>query len=191
MKVDELDATVAYYKDAFGFSEIFGERMVIGSQAMLSAVVQSRSGDITFTIIQPDPEAEPGQIDGFLADHDCAGVQHIAFSSDDAAHTVRALARRGVEFLGTPSTYYELLSQRVTQRKHELSVLQELSILVDEDHAGQLFQIFTRSTHSRSTLFFEIIERLGAKTFGSSNIRALYEAVELERQREYERSLSS
>ncbi|MEU9291571.1 4-hydroxyphenylpyruvate dioxygenase [Streptomyces sp. NPDC048275] len=184
VNIGELNDTIAYYERALGFTEIFEERIVVGSQAMLSKVVQSESGDITFTVIQPDPMADPGQIDEFLKNHDGSGVQHIAFSSDDAARSVRTLGSRGIEFLSTPSTYYELLGQRVELRKHDLVVLGELNILVDEDHGGQLFQIFTRSTHARRTLFFEIIERLGAQTFGSSNIKALYEAVELERQRE-------
>jgi 4-hydroxymandelate synthase len=188
VNIGELDETITYYQQALGFTEIFEERIVVGSQAMMSKVVQSRSGDITFTVIQPDPLADPGQIDEFLKNHDGSGVQHIAFSSDDAARSVRTLGARGVEFLSTPSTYYELLGQRVELRRHGLDALRELNILVDEDHGGQLFQIFTRATHARRTLFFEVIERLGAKTFGSSNIKALYEAVELERQRENGRS---
>ncbi|MFD3327995.1 4-hydroxyphenylpyruvate dioxygenase [Streptomyces sp. NPDC058701] len=180
LAVGELADTVAHYRQALGFREIFEERIAVGAQAMLSKVVQSRSGDITFTLIQPDPEAEPGQIDDFLKNHGGSGVQHVAFSSADAAATVRVLAGRGVEFLTAPATYYELLGHRVALRHHDLDTLRTLNLLVDEDHAGQLFQIFTRSTHPRRTLFFEVIERLGAKTFGSSNIRALYEAVELE-----------
>ncbi|MGW2299334.1 4-hydroxyphenylpyruvate dioxygenase [Streptomyces violaceorubidus] len=182
--IGELDPVIAHYRRAFGFEEIFEERIVVGTQAMLSKVVQSRSGDVTFTVIQPDPDADPGQIDEFLKNHDGSGVQHIAFRSEDAAGSVRTLAERGVEFLTTPGTYYELLGRRVKLRRHGLDALRELNILVDEDHGGQLYQIFTRSTHARRTLFFEIIERLGAETFGSSNIKALYEAVELERSRE-------
>ncbi|MFI0980556.1 4-hydroxyphenylpyruvate dioxygenase [Streptomyces sp. NPDC021093] len=181
VNVGELDEVVEYYREALGFKEIFEERIAVGSQAMLSKVVQSGEGDITFTIIQPDPAADPGQIDDFLKSHGGAGVQHIAFSSSDAVGSVRALTRDGVEFLKSPDTYYQLLSQRVELLRHGLEALREWNLLVDEDHGGQLFQIFTRSTHSRRTLFFEVIERLGAETFGSSNIKALYEAVELER----------
>lgn len=176
-----MDEVVKCYQETLGFKEIFEERIVVGSQAMLSKVVQSCKGDITFTIIQPDPEADPGQIDEFLKNHGGAGVQHIAFSSHDAVGSVRALNRAGVDFLKTPGTYYQLLAQRVELMRHGLESLREWNLLVDEDHGGQLFQIFTRSTHPRRTLFFEVIERLGAETFGSSNIKALYEAVELER----------
>ncbi|MGW2332214.1 4-hydroxyphenylpyruvate dioxygenase [Streptomyces sp. NPDC001700] len=184
VNIGELEPTVRFYKEVLGFDEIFEERISVGTQAMLSKVVQSPSGEITFTIIQPDPSADPGQIDEFLKNHDGSGIQHIAFSSDDAPHSVRTLSGREVGFLQTPAAYYELLGQRLSLRKHTLDELRELNLLVDEDHGGQLFQIFTRSTHARRTLFFEVIERIGAETFGSSNIKALYEAVELERQRE-------
>ncbi|MFG3055688.1 4-hydroxyphenylpyruvate dioxygenase [Kitasatospora sp. NPDC048239] len=180
----ELDPTVEFYRSVLGFREIFEERIVVGPQAMISKVVQSASGEVTFTIIEPDTTADPGQIDGFLASHDGAGIQHIAFSVEDAARSVRALRERGVAFLTTPGSYYDLLTERITPKNHELDVLRELNLLVDEDHGGQLFQIFTRSTHPRRTLFFEVIERIGAETFGSSNIKALYEAVELERSKQ-------
>lgn len=183
VEVGQLDAVTAHYQQALGFEEIFEERIAVGTQAMLSKVVQSCAGDITFTVIQPDPAADPGQIDEFLKNHNGSGVQHIAFSSHDAVRCVRTLAEHGVEFLSTPGAYYELLGRRLELRKHELDELGSLNILVDEDHGGQLFQIFARSTHPRRTIFFEIIERLGASTFGSSNIKALYEAVEMERLR--------
>ncbi|MEU2742271.1 4-hydroxyphenylpyruvate dioxygenase [Streptomyces sp. NPDC007095] len=176
----ELEPTVDFYGAALGFREIFAERIAVGSQAMLSKVLQSPSGTVTFTVLQPDPAVGAGQIDGFLKEHGGPGVQHIAFATEDAVRSVGTLIGRGVEFLVTPSAYYGLLADRVMPTKHALDDLRRLNILVDEDHAGQLFQIFTRSTHARRTLFFEVIERSGAETFGSSNIRALYEAVELE-----------
>jgi 4-hydroxymandelate synthase len=94
---------------------------------------------------------------------------------------VRGLTERGVRFLSTPGAYYDALAARVEPKSHSVGELRELSLLIDEDHGGQLFQIFTRSAHERKTLFFEVIERIGAETFGSSNIKALYEAVEVER----------
>lgn len=181
MNVGDLEPMVALYEKAFGFRDIFEERIVVGTQAMLSKVVQSRSGEVTFTILQPDPAADPGQIDEFLKNHVGSGVQHVAFAADDVVRSVRALSERGVDFLTTPDAYYGLLEQRIAPTRHPLESLRALNILADEDHAGQLFQIFTRSAHPRRTLFFEVIERCGAKTFGSSNIKALYEAVELER----------
>jgi 4-hydroxymandelate synthase len=177
----DLAPTVAYYRDVLGFADIFEEHIVVGAQAMESQVVQSPSGSVTLTLIQPDPAADPGQIDEFLKGHQGAGVQHLAFSSRDAVASVRDLAARGVGFLTTPAAYYDLLGARIDLGAERLSALRETNVLADEDHGGRLFQIFTASTHPRHTLFFEIIERQGAETFGSANIKALYEAVELER----------
>jgi 4-hydroxymandelate synthase len=176
-----LGSTVDFYRSALGFRDVFEERIVVGDQAMESTVVQSRSGGVTLTLIEPDTSTEPGQIDEFLKSHQGAGVQHVAFSSRDAVRAVRALNRRGVSFLRTPPAYYDLLDQRVVLGRDRSESLRATNVLVDEDHDGQLFQIFTASTHPRHTLFFEIIERQGARTFGSANIKALYEAVELER----------
>ncbi|MET8544162.1 4-hydroxyphenylpyruvate dioxygenase [Kitasatospora sp. NPDC004799] len=177
----ELRSTVDHYNGVLGFATIFEERIATGTQAMDSKVVQSASGTVTFTVIEPDTTADPGQIDDFLTRHGGAGVQHIAFSVEDAVGSVAALSERGVRFLTTPGSYYDLLGKRLTPKNHPLEDLRRWNLLVDEDHAGQLFQIFTRSAHPRRTLFFEVIERLGAETFGSSNIKALYEAVELDR----------
>ncbi|GAA4071965.1 4-hydroxyphenylpyruvate dioxygenase [Streptomyces shaanxiensis] len=177
----DLDATVRFYRNALGFNEIFEERIVVGAQAMESKVVQSPNGAVTLTLIEPDTKAEPGQIDDFLKNHDGAGIQHIAFSSDDAVRSVRALRDRGVRFLKTPDAYYDLLDGRIEPATHSIDTLRETQLLADEDHGGQLFQIFTASAHPKRTLFFEIIERQGAGTFGSANIKALYEAVELEK----------
>lgn len=185
VEVGELDRAVEFYERALGFHEAFEEHIVVGAQAMVSKVVRSASLGVTFTIIAPDPTAEPGQIDEFIKNHDGAGVQHVAFLTDDAVRSVRALDRRGVGFLATPGAYYDALGDRIAVRGHTEVELRELGLLVDEDHAGQLFQIFTRSEHSRRTLFFEVIERIGARTFGSANIKALYEAVEVERLREH------
>jgi 4-hydroxymandelate synthase len=179
----ELQPTIDLYRTVLGFREIFEEHIVVGPQAMNSKVAQSASGAVTFTILEPDTTAEPGQIDGFLTGHDGSGIQHIAFLTDDAVRSVGLLQDRGVAFLTTPGSYYDLLGERITPKNHDLSALRKLNLLVDEDHGGQLFQIFTRSTHPRRTLFFEVIERTGAETFGSANIKALYEAVEWERNR--------
>ncbi|WP_274555444.1 4-hydroxyphenylpyruvate dioxygenase [Streptomyces spiramyceticus] len=189
LSTGDLEPTVAYYRDVLGFRHTFEERIVVGSQAMESKVVQSRSGAVTLTLIQPDPTADPGQIDEFLKGHQGSGVQHLAFSSQDAVRSVKALGGRGVAFLTTPSAYYDLLGERIDLGQQRLEDLRATKVLADEDHGGQLFQIFTASTHPRRTLFFEVIERQGAETFGSSNIKALYEAVELERtgQREFRR----
>ena len=179
LEAGQLTPTVEFYEKVLDFQMIFEERIVVGSQAMDSKVVQSRSGSVTLTLIEPDSSLRPGQIDEFLKNHDGAGVQHIAFTADNIVESVGLLKSQGVSFLGTPDAYYRLLS--VDPAKHSVSQLKELDILVDEDHDGQLFQIFTASVHPHRTFFMEVIERLGARTFGSGNIKALYEAVERER----------
>jgi 4-hydroxymandelate synthase len=177
----ELQPTVEYYESALGFRKIFEERIVVGTQAMDSQVVQSVSGAVTLTLIEPDTSRDPGQIDEFVKEHGGAGVQHIALETADIVRTVTRLRERGVAFLTTPDAYYARLPQRLTLTGHTVEELRTLNILADADHDGQLFQIFTRSVHPRRTFFLEVIERRGARTFGSGNIKALYEAVELER----------
>ncbi|TMR10879.1 4-hydroxyphenylpyruvate dioxygenase [Nonomuraea turkmeniaca] len=173
-----LDETVHHYQEVFGLRQIFEERIVVGSQAMDSKVVQSESAKLTLTIIEPDVTRDQGQIDAFLKDHDGAGVQHVAFLTDDIAASVRTSAERGVRFLTTPSSYYEMLMARLGPIGVPVEELRELNILADRDHSGVMLQIFTESRHPRGTLFYELIDRRGARTFGSNNIQALYEAVE-------------
>lgn len=177
----ELKDTVRFCEQALGFTRTFAEYVSVGDQGMDSVVVQSPSGAVTFTLLEPDTSRTAGQIDAFLAAHGGPGVQHLALRTEDIAHAVRTLSGRGVAFLSTPGTYYEALAERVANGSVPLSVLRELNILVDQDHAGLLFQIFTRSTHPRGTFFFELIERRGAASFGTANIKALYEAVERQR----------
>ncbi|GGN45544.1 4-hydroxyphenylpyruvate dioxygenase [Streptomyces fuscichromogenes] len=181
VEAGRLRPTVEYYEKVFDFRTVFAERIVVGAQAMDSIVVQSRSGGVTFTVIEPDLTREPGQIDAFVADHGGAGVQHIAFTTGDIVTAVERMHANGVDFLSTPGTYYDRLAGRLEPARHGIERLRANGILVDQDMDGQLLQIFTRSTHPRRTLFFEVIERLGARTFGSGNIKALYEAVEHQR----------
>lgn len=181
LKAGNLDAMVAFYEAALGLRLVFEEKISVGTQSMRSQVVQNSSCTVTLTLIEPDPTADRGQIDAFLDSHLGEGIQHIAFRTEDVVDTVATLAGRGVEFLTTPGSYYDLLGDRLTPAGHSIEELRSLNVLADEDHGGQLFQIFTQSVHPRRTFFLEIIERLGAITFGSSNIKALYEAVEAER----------
>ncbi|HET9516746.1 MAG TPA: 4-hydroxyphenylpyruvate dioxygenase [Actinoplanes sp.] len=176
----QLDETVAYYTEVFGFAEILAEYIEVGGQAMDSKVVQSASGGATFTLIEPDPTRAAGQIDDFLTWHAGAGVQHLAFRSTDILTAVSTFAARGVGFLRSPGSYYDALEGRIGAVELPVPGLREAGILVDRDHAGELYQIFTQSMHVRRTLFLELIERRGALTFGSSNIKALYEAKERE-----------
>lgn len=176
-----LDRTVEYYLRALDFDLILTERIVTGDQAMCIKVVQSKSRAVTLTLIEADTSMATGQIDDFLKNHDGAGVQHMAFSTGDIITSVRGLTDRGVELLSTPTAYYTALAGRVRPTRHTIEHLRELSILVDEDHDGQLYQIFAKSVHERRTIFLEIIERAGATTFGSSNIKNLYDSVEQQR----------
>lgn len=179
----ELAGTVALHRDVLGFASIFTERIEVGTQAMNSEVVQSPTGTVTLTILEPDPERDRGQIDDFLSAHGGPGVQHLALRTHDIAHALPALIERGVGFLAAPGTYYEELAKLPEATGVPLEVLRELNVLVDRDESGELFQIFSRSTHSRRTFFMEVIERRKARTFGTSNITALYRAVELDRSR--------
>lgn len=173
----QIDATVRLYGDAFGFAYVFDERIEVNGQAMISKVVQDETGAATFTLIEPDPALDPGQIDEFLDRHGGAGVQHLALRTGDIAQAVRALSGRGVKFLAAPGGYYRRLESRLGALAIPVEVLREVNVLADRDKWGQLFQIFTRSAHERGTFFIELIERQGALTFGGGNIRALYEAL--------------
>lgn len=184
----ELDRTVHRYQTVFGFAETFQERIIVGTQAMDSKVVQSPSGGVTFTILEPDTTREPGQIDEFIRSHGGAGAQHVAFRTSDIVAAVRDAAGRGMTFLSTPASYYDALPARLGPVGVPLDSLRELSILADRDPWGFMLQIFTRSSHPRRTFFWELIERRGARSFGSNNIKALYEAVE--RQQAAGRALS-
>jgi 4-hydroxymandelate synthase len=181
LEAGQLEPTVAFYERVLDFDMTFTEKIVVGAQAMNSQVVQSKSRAVTLTLIEPDVSRAAGQIDAFLAAHGGAGVQHIAFTTENIVRTVGAIGARGVGFLETPDAYYRRLPGRLDVERHAVDDLRRLNVLVDEDHDGQLFQIFSRSTHPRNTFFVEVIERLGARTFGSGNIKALYEAVELQR----------
>jgi 4-hydroxymandelate synthase len=176
----ELETTVEHYQRVFGFKLIFEEYVEVGTQGMYSQVVQSPSGAATFTIIQPDMSRDRGQIDDFLAWHGGAGVQHLALSTHDIVAAVNTFSANGAGFAQTPGAYYDVLGERVGPTDLPVERLRPLGILVDRDHWGQMYQIFAKSMHIRRTYFWELIERHGAKTFGTSNIPALYAAKERE-----------
>lgn len=181
-----IDEAVAFYQDVLDFELIFVERLAVGSQSLITKVVQSRSRGVTFTLVEPEPAADFSHLEQFLEDHGGSGVQHVAFRTSDIIRSVDAIRGNGVAFLDAPGTYYDLLAQRLTPKRHEPGELRRREILIDEDHDGQLYQIFTRSVHPRGTVFFEVIERAGARSFGTGNIKALYSAVELEHEHEHE-----
>jgi 4-hydroxymandelate synthase len=177
----ELAPAVQLYQRSLGLSEIFDERIEVGGQAMLSKVVQDSAAEVTFTLLEPDRTREPGQIDEFIESHRGPGVQHLALRTASISGAVAALSGRGVAFLTAPDGYYQVLERRLGSVAIPVATLQELNVLADRDRWGQMFQIFARSTHERHTFFFELIERQGALTFGTRNIKALYEALEVTR----------
>ncbi|MEU6018290.1 4-hydroxyphenylpyruvate dioxygenase [Streptomyces sp. NPDC047515] len=181
VKMGELATATGYYEQVFGYETIYEELMVQGREAMDSKAVRSPAGDLTLTVLAPSPEHEAGHIGDFLRCHGSGGVHHLAFATTEIVETVARLDKRGIVFLSTPDTYYEALAERLDLTRHSIDELREAGILADEDHAGQLFQIFTRTVHPKRTLFYEIIERVGADTFGGGNVRALYDAVQAER----------
>ena len=174
----ELEPTARFYRDALGLAEIFEERIEVGDQAMDSKVVQTESHEATFTIVAPDPDTHTGQLADFLRDNAGAGVQHLALSTHDIVTAVDLCQQRGVRFLTTPATYYDAIAQRLGTVSLPIDALRAGNILVDRDHWGEMFQIFSESPFERRTFFFELIERHGALTFGTNNIRTLYEAKE-------------
>jgi 4-hydroxymandelate synthase len=180
----QIDDTVEFYRQALDFDLTLAERIVTGDQAMFIKVVQSASRAVTLTLIESDASTAAGHVDAFLKDHGGAGVQHMALSCADILSSVRRIRDNGIELLSTPDAYYTLLVERVQPDRHSVASLRELNILLDEDHDGQLYQIFAKSVHPRNTIFLELIERAGASTFGSSNIKSLYEAVESQRYRD-------
>ncbi len=163
---------------AFGLARYSGEYIEIGEQAIDSIVVRSPSGGITFTILEQDQTKKPGQVEGFISRYGGAGVQHLAFLVDDIVSAVHEYRDHGIEFLHSPSVYYDMLASRLPGIKAGIVDLRTTNVLADCDEWGYLLQLFTRSPYTRNTLFYELVQRRGARGFGAANIKALYEAVE-------------
>jgi 4-hydroxyphenylpyruvate dioxygenase len=174
----QLDRWVQYYSEVFGFNSSHEEDVETGYTGMNSKVVQDNSGRIRFPIVAPAIRKHKSQIDEFLHFYGGAGIQHIALSTPDIGDAVKSLKGRGVKFLATPSTYYDSLDGRVGRIEEDINELRDLNILADCDNWGYLMQIFTAPVEGRPTLFWEIIQRRGARGFGSGNIKALFQAVE-------------
>ena len=145
---------------------------------MDSIVVRSPSGGITFTILEQDPTKKPGQIEGFLSRNGGPGVQHLAFLVDDIVSAVHEFGDRGMDFLRTPVRITICSPIGSPVYSAEIADLRAANVLADRDEWGYLLQIFTRSPYQRNTMFYELVQRRGARGFGGANIKALYEAVE-------------
>jgi 4-hydroxymandelate synthase len=167
-----------FYANGFGLMRYSSEYTAVGEQGIDAIIARSRSGGVTFTILAQDMTKKPGQLEGFLSRNCGPGVQHLAFGVDDITSAVREFRGRGIEFLQTPQAYYDMLAGRLPGIAAEIEDLRETDVLADRDEWGYLLQLFTRSPYKRNTLFYELIERRGARGFGGANVRALYEAVE-------------
>ncbi len=182
----EMDQWVKFYEDVMGFKLLitFDDKDISTEYtALMSKVVSNGNGYVKFPINEPAEGKRKSQIEEYIEFYKGAGVQHIAIATHDIIETVGELRKRGVEFLYVPDTYYEDLLDRVGSIEEEIEALKALNILVDRDEEGYLLQIFTKPIQDRPTVFFEIIQRKGAKSFGKGNFKALFEAIEREQER--------
>ena len=179
----DMEKWVGFYERVFGMRELnhfTDEAISTEYSALMSKVVSDGSGRIKFPINEPAEGRRRSQIDEFLEFHAGPGVQHLALTSQDIVRTVSALSERGIEFLRTPDSYYDELPGRVGELAQPLEELRRHGILADRDEEGYLLQIFTHIAQDRPTVFYEVIERHGARGFGEGNFKALFEAIERE-----------
>ncbi len=177
----EMDAWSAFYERILGFSELrhFDDEAISTEYtALMSKVLWDGNGRIKLPINEPAIGRKRSQIEEYLEANDGPGVQHLALATDDIVATVRALTARGVRFLEVPATYYEEARERVGSVEEAWEDLAELGILVDRDEEGYLLQLFTQPVQDRPTVFYELIQRHGARGFGVGNFRSLFEAIE-------------
>jgi 4-hydroxyphenylpyruvate dioxygenase len=183
VELGKMNVWVQFYADVMGFRNLltFDDKDISTEYSSLMSKVMANGNDrIKFPINEPAAGKKKSQIDEYLEFYQGPGVQHMALATDDIIATVTALRDRGIEFLSVPTTYYEQLQQRVGKIDEPVEVLASLGILVDRDPDGYLLQIFTRPVEDRPTVFYEIIQRKGARSFGKGNFRALFEAIERE-----------
>ncbi|MEJ7912742.1 MAG: 4-hydroxyphenylpyruvate dioxygenase, partial [Chitinophagaceae bacterium] len=176
-----MNIWVTFYENVMGFRNIlsFDDKDISTEySALMSKVMSNGNGFVKFPINEPAEGKKKSQIEEYLQFYGGAGVQHVAMATTDIVKTVSALKSRGVEFLQVPESYYDDLSQRVGVIDEDLEPLKELGILVDRDNEGYLLQLFSKPVQDRPTLFFEIIQRKGAQSFGKGNFKALFEAIE-------------
>jgi len=179
----EMNTWVNFYAKVMGFSQLisFDDKDISTEYtALMSKVMANSNLRIKFPLNEPAAGKKKSQIEEYIDFYQGPGVQHIAMATDNIVKTVTALRERGVEFLQIPEIYYQTLTDRVGKIDENLAPLKELGILVDRDEDGYLLQIFSQPVEDRPTVFFEIIQRKGAKSFGKGNFKALFEAIELE-----------
>jgi 4-hydroxyphenylpyruvate dioxygenase len=181
----EMNKWVDFYAKVMGFAQLisFDDKDISTEYtALMSKVMSNGNGRIKFPINEPAKGKKKSQIEEYIDFYEGAGVQHIALATDNIIETVTSLQSRGVEFLYVPETYYETVLDRVGEIDEDLAPLKKLGILIDRDDEGYLLQIFTKPVVDRPTMFFEIIQRKGAKSFGKGNFKALFEAIEREQE---------
>jgi len=186
VELGQMNEWVRFYEDVLGFKLLitFDDQDISTEYtALMSKVVSNGNGYVKFPINEPADGKRKSQIEEYIEFYRGAGVQHIAVATNDILKTVSELRRRGVEFLYVPETYYDDLLDRVGKIEEDMEPLRANNILVDRDDEGYLLQIFTRPVQDRPTVFYEIIQRKGAKSFGKGNFKALFEAIEREQER--------
>tara|TARA_B100000780_G_C21098175_1_gene443007 strand:+ start:187 stop:1326 length:1140 start_codon:yes stop_codon:yes gene_type:complete len=182
---NEMNKWIEFYGKVMGFAQLvsFDDKDISTEYtALMSKVMTNGNGRIKFPINEPAEGKKKSQVEEYLDFYNGAGVQHIAVATDDIVKTVTEMKSRGVEFLHVPSNYYDDILDRVGEIEEDLAPLKELGILIDRDDEGYLLQLFTKPVSDRPTLFFEIIQRKGAKSFGKGNFKALFEAIEREQE---------
>ena len=182
----EMDQVAKFYREVMGFANLitFDDKDISTQYtALMSKVMTNGNGRIKFPINEPAHGLKKSQIEEYLDFYKGAGCQHIAVATNDIVFTVSEMKKRGVEFLHVPGTYYDNVAARVGTISEDLAVLKNLGIMVDRDDEGYLLQIFTKPVEDRPTLFFEIIQRKGAQSFGKGNFQALFESIEAEQER--------
>ncbi len=180
---NEMNKWCEFYEKVMGFAQLvsFDDKDISTDYtALMSKVMSNGNGRIKFPINEPADGKKKSQIEEYIQFYNGAGVQHMAMATDNIIQTVTALRDRGIEFLTVPSSYYEDVLDRVGEIDEDLAPLRELGILIDRDDEGYLLQIFTKPVLDRPTMFIEIIQRKGAKSFGKGNFKALFEAIERE-----------
>ena len=183
VELGKMNTWVKFYEDVMGFRNLisFDDKDISTEySSLMSKVVASGNDRIKFPINEPAAGKKKSQIDEYLEFYHGPGVQHLAIATDDIVATVSALRDRGVEFLRVPATYYDTVMDRVGTIDEDLAPLKDLGILIDRDDEGYLLQIFSKPVQDRPTVFYEIIQRKGARSFGKGNFKALFEAIERE-----------
>jgi len=179
----QMDTWTEFYSHVMGFNQLisFDDNDISTEYtALMSKVMSNNNGYIKFPINEPAKGKKKSQIEEYIDYYRGSGVQHVAMATDNIMLTVGELRKRGVEFLTVPDSYYETVSERVGNIDEDMKVLQKLGVLIDRDEEGYLLQLFTKPVEDRPTVFYEIIQRKGAKSFGKGNFKALFESIERE-----------